>query len=384
MRTARTAKPQTKWHDTSETKPGFPTPPRRSGEGRSRRPFATNRLVRSGVPLEARIAALRQHGNFAIAYSATIQPGLEHFGDERGFIAYRRLAGVAHALGEPIAPADNREELISRFIAEKGDICWWQISQPLAKVLAGRGFLVNQLGVELRVQLSNYTFAGPTKRNFRRALAISRERGDSLYETSLGSIDPSALAEVSDSWRRTRTVRNHEMGFLVRPVVLTDEPGVRKFVAFDRDRHVAGFAFFDPVFQSGLPVGYLCSAKRTKETAHPLLGHALTACAIESFKEEGKATLFLGLSPGSFAGSDQFGHSWQATRTLSFCYQSRWFNRHVYSLKGLCEYKAAFGGSEEPAYFAYNRRPGVGHLLSLAKACNVVGSGGDQAAPTAT
>lgn len=340
--------------------------------------------MQSGVPLEARIAALRQHGSFAIAYSATIQPDLEHFGDERGFIAYRRLAGVAHALGEPIAAPDRREELISRFIAEKGDICWWQISQPLAKVLAGRGFLVNQLGVESRVQLSDYTFAGPTKRNFRRALAISRERGDTIFEASLGSIDPCDLAEVSDSWRRTRTVRNHEMGFLVRPVVLADEPGVRKFVAFDRDRRLAGFAFFDPVFQGGLPVGYLCSARRTKETAHPLLGHALTAFAIESFRAEGKAALFLGLSPANFTGRDEFGHSWQVKQTLHFCYQSRWFNRHLYSLKGLSKYKAAFGGIEEPVYFAYNRRPGVAHLLSLAKACNIVGSGGDQAAPTAT
>ena len=332
--------------------------------------------MRSGVPLEARIAALRQHGNFAIAYSATVQPGLEHFGDERGFITYRRLADVAHVLAEPIAPADAQEELITQFIAEKGDICWWQISRPVAELLAGRGFQINRIGVESRVQLPNYSFAGPAKRNFRRALAKSRERGDTILEASLASVDPRDLAEVSDGWRRTRAVRNREMGFLVRPAVLADEPGVRKFLAIDRDRRLAGFAFFDPVYQGGVTVGYLCSAKRTGKAAHPLLGYALIARAIESFKAEGKLTLFLGLSPARITGREEFAHSWQVRRTLDFCYRSRWFNRHVYSLKGLSEYKAVFGGTEDPTFCAYNRRPGLAHLLSLARACKVVGGRG--------
>ena len=332
--------------------------------------------MRSGVPLEARIDALRQHGSFAVAYSATFQPGVEHFGDERGFIAYRRLGGVAQVLAEPIVAADCREELITQFIAEKGDICWWQISRPLAELLAGRGFLVNRIGVESRAQLPDFTFAGPARRNFRRALAKSRERGDTIVEAPLASVDPHDLAEVSDVWRRTRAVHNHEMSFLVRPAVLAEEPEVRKFLAFDRDRRLAGFAFFDPVYQSGETVGYLCSAKRTNEAANPLLGHALTARAIETFKAEGKACLFLGLSPARITGPDEFAHSRQVRRTLDLLYRSGWVNRHLYSLKGLSEYKAAFGGIEDPAFCAYNRRPGIAHLWSLLKACNVMGGAG--------
>ena len=340
--------------------------------------------MRSGVPLEARIAALRQHGGFAVAYSATFQPGLEHFGDERGFIAYRRLADVAHVLAEPIAAAGCRDQLITQFIAEKGDVCWWQISRSLAQLLAGRGFLVNRIGVESQVRLPDYTFAGSTRRNFRRALAKSRERGDTILEAPLASINPGDLAEVSDGWRRTRAVRSREMGFLVRPAVLADEPGVRKFLAFDRDRRLVGFAFFDPVFQGGATLGYLCSAKRSSQAAHPLLGYALIARAIETFKAEGKAYLFLGMSPGKIAGRDEFAHSWQVRRTLDLCYRSGWFNRHVYSLKGLSEYKEAFGGTEEATYCAYNRRPGLAHLLSLAKACNVVGGASYPPAITAS
>jgi lysylphosphatidylglycerol synthetase-like protein (DUF2156 family) len=340
--------------------------------------------VRSGVPLEARVVALREHGGFAVAYSATFQPGLEHFGDERGFVAYRRLAGVAHVLAEPIASADCREELITRFIAEKREVCWWQISRPLAELLAARGFLVNRIGVESRIQLSNYTFAGPARRNFRRALRKSRERGDTIAETSLTAANPRDLAEVSDSWRQTRATRSREMGFLVRPAVLADEPGVRKFLAFDRGRRLAGFAVFDPVFQGGATVGYLCSANRTRPDAHPLLGYALFARAIETFKAEGKPYLFIGLSPAKIGRPEEFAHSWQVRGALALFYRSGWFNRHVYSVKGLCEYKAALGGTEEPTYCAYNRRPGLAHLLSLGRACNVIGMRGYSPAVTAS
>jgi hypothetical protein len=48
-----------------------------------------------GVPAAIRIALLRQHGTSSQAYSATFQAGLEHFGDERGFLAYKRVGRTA-------------------------------------------------------------------------------------------------------------------------------------------------------------------------------------------------------------------------------------------------------------------------------------------------
>ncbi len=53
-----------------------------------------------------RIHLLRQHGGFALAYSATMQPGLKYFGDASGFIAYADIAGTAPVLAGPIAPQD--------------------------------------------------------------------------------------------------------------------------------------------------------------------------------------------------------------------------------------------------------------------------------------
>lgn len=328
--------------------------------------------LRTGVPLEARIAALKQHGEFAVAYSAAVQPGLEHYGDERGFIAYRRVSGIAQVLAEPVAEPDCRDELIDRFIAEKGAMCWWQIARPLARRLSERGFLVNRIGTESRLQLEGYSLSGPTRRNLRRALAKTEELGVAIAEAPLASLDRRALAAISDGWRRTRPVSGREMTFLVRPAVLADELGVRKFLAVDRDRQPLGFAFFDPIFEAGTPVGYLCSAKRTLPGAHPLLGDALVARAVETFKAEGRKYLFLGLSPARLGGPEEFPHSRTMRLTLQLLYQNGWFNRRVYSLKGLLQHKQAFGGSEEPSYCAYNCGPGVARLYSLMQACNMV------------
>src|SRR5205807_7142930 len=125
---------------------------------------------------------------------------------------------TALVLSNPIAAPDKRRDLITRFIEEKGDICFWQISRPVAHIL--------------------------------------------------------------------------EITFLVRPVVFEDEPDVRKFFTFDQDGQLKAFAFFDPVYEEGEVVGYLCSTRRRLPEADSLVGYAQMRHAIETFQQEGKRYLF--------------------------------------------------------------------------------------------
>jgi hypothetical protein len=52
-------------------------------------------LHTESVPEKVRLRALRQYGNFALAYSATFQPGLDYFGGAKGFLAYKRVGSTA-------------------------------------------------------------------------------------------------------------------------------------------------------------------------------------------------------------------------------------------------------------------------------------------------
>ena len=105
-----------------------------------------------------RVRALRKFGNFALAYSATFQPGLDYFGSEDGFLAYKQVGSTAFVLSNPLAPIGRCEDLIRRFVSERSDVCFWQTSRPVAEILEKIGFCVNEMGTETRLELGGYGF----------------------------------------------------------------------------------------------------------------------------------------------------------------------------------------------------------------------------------
>src|SRR5579871_4013955 len=142
----------------------------------------------AGVPLEVRVSLLRQHGSFPQAYSATFQPGLQHFGDARGFIAYKQVGGSALVLSDPVAPKQQHAELIARFVAARQDACFWCVSYDVARILASSGFFVNEVGSENRIELASYDFAGQDKRNVRRSINRAERCGYTIKEAPISSV----------------------------------------------------------------------------------------------------------------------------------------------------------------------------------------------------
>ncbi len=326
------------------------------------------------VPLDTRRSLLRQHGDFALAYSVTFQPELEHFGDEGGFLSYKTIGGTALVLSNPVAPPDKREALIDRFVEEKGDVCFWQISRPIAEILAGLGFSINEMGTESHIDLAAYNFAGPTpaKRNSRKAHGRALDHGYATRECSAASLNQEELETVSVTWRQTRSTKNRETTFLVRPVVLADEPDVRKFFTFDRDGHLVAFAFFDPVYEGGEVVGYLSSTRRRLPEADSLVGYAQMRHAMEVFQREGKKYLFLGLSPLVAVEDREFAYDRLIHLSFRFAYSSTFVNRLMYPLQQLSKHKDGFAGTRAKSYYAGNRRPSLPRLIKVVRACALI------------
>jgi lysylphosphatidylglycerol synthetase-like protein (DUF2156 family) len=327
---------------------------------------------RSGPFTEkGRLRVLREHGTFALAYSATFQPGLNYFGDAAGFLAYKQVGSTAFVLSNPLAPIGGCEDLIRSFVSERSDVCFWQASWPVAKILEKIGFSVNEMGTETTIELSGYDFDGPRKRNFRRALNRAAYRSYTIAECSVASLDREELRAVSERWRQTRGVKNREMTFLTRPAILDDEVDVRKFFTFNRAGSLQAFAFFDPIYEGGEVVGYLCSAKRRLPEADTLVGYAILQRAIQAFQDEGKAILSLGLSP--LCGIEDKELS--SNRLVSFgfraVYRSRLFNQLIYPLQGFAAHKGAFCGSAEQTYCAFKRGLALSQLVKMPRACNL-------------
>jgi phosphatidylglycerol lysyltransferase len=327
---------------------------------------------RSGpVTEKVRLRVLREYGNFALAYSATFQPGLDYFGGEEGFLAYKQVGSTAFVLSNPLAPIGGCEDLIRNFVSERSDVCFWQASRHIAKILEKIGFCVNEMGTETRIKLAGYDFDGPRKRNFRRALNRAACCSYTIAERSVTSLDREELQTVSERWRQTRAVKNREMTFLTRPAILHDEVDVRKFFAFDHKGSLQAFAFFDPIYKGGKVAGYLCSAKRRVPEADTLVGYAILHRAIRTFQDEGKVILSLGLSP--LCGIEDKELS--SNRLVSFgfraVYRSRLFNELIYPLQGFAAHKGAFCGSAEQTYCAFKRGLALSQLVKMPRACNL-------------
>jgi lysylphosphatidylglycerol synthetase-like protein (DUF2156 family) len=327
-----------------------------------------------GVPLPIRAALLRQHGTASQSYSATFQSGLEHFGDERGFIAYKRIGGTALVLSDPIAPRDNIPDLISRFLRQHPDAGFWYLSRPMAELLATRGFFVNAMGPDIRIDLASYDFKGRKKENLRKATNRMNARGFVTRESTLAAVGYEQVKSLSEAWRRTKHVSSREVAFLNRPLVLANEPDVRRFFTFDHTGKLVAFEFFDPVYEHGEVVGYMAQHRRHAADADVMVHFAITRRAIETFQQEGRKVLYLGLAPFAYLDNEQPGPRTHRTTQwyFRFAFNSWLFNRLFYACKGVEAHKRMFRGVPEQTYYAFNRLPSLPRILKLARACQVV------------
>jgi lysylphosphatidylglycerol synthetase-like protein (DUF2156 family) len=325
----------------------------------------------TGVPLETRIALLRQHGSFSQAYSVAFQAGLRHFGDERGFIAYKTVWGTAMALSDPLAPKQAVGNLIARFCRENPDVAFWQISRPVAEILAALGFFTNEMGPDTCIALAGYDLSGRAKHNLRNARNRMNNLGYNTRESTIRSVGADKVKAVSDAWRQTRTVRRREVGFLSRPMVIDDEPDVRAFFTFDRAGELVAFSIFDPIYQSGEVVGYTAQHNRYGPGCDALVQVATKCHAIETFQAEGRKWLSLGLSPFADVRDQDFHHDRWARKAFRGCYKNPLFNRFIYPLQGHATHKRQFRGVQEQTYFAFNRRPSVPRIAKVLWACGI-------------
>lgn len=322
--------------------------------------------------LETRLALLRQHGRFTLAYSATFQDGLEHFGDERGFIAFKKVGGTVLVLSDPIAPPVEWPALIDRFRAEHKDACFWQVSRPMAEILAQRKFFVNEMGTETRLDLATYNFDGKEKRNLRMATNRMQKRGYVTRECTMAELNADDVQNLSEAWRKTRTIKHHEVVFLNRPFSLGDETDVRRFFTFDQQGKLVALGFFDPVYENGEVVGYSTSFKRRLPEADLKAGQAITRVAIEQFKREGRKFVFLGLAPLADISDKDFRCNRLVSLWFRFGFRNALFNRYIYNLQGHAEHKREFRGVSEQTYYASDKTMALPRLIKLMFACNVL------------
>jgi lysylphosphatidylglycerol synthetase-like protein (DUF2156 family) len=322
--------------------------------------------------LAQRRELLERHGDFSLAYSTAVQPLLSYFGDDTGYIAYRQRWGVTFALGDPVSSIEHRASLVTGFNEQFPKSVFCQISEPTAAVLSKSGWFVNEMGVDTRLILDQYTLGGKEKEWLRYAANWVNRRGYEVREADFDSIDPDEVELLSEAWRKTRTVKRKEVRFLNRPIVLEQEKDVRRFFLFNPHGKMEAFVFFDPLYRNRQIIGYVTTFKRRCPAATQYAEHAIMKTAIETFKSEGGKEIRLGLSPGAWLTDSQFHSSKFVAKIFRSIFQSQLINHYAYHLQGHASYKRRFRGVEEKVYFACRYQAPVRALTALVGLCGIV------------
>jgi lysylphosphatidylglycerol synthetase-like protein (DUF2156 family) len=301
-----------------------------------------------------RLAIVRRHGDFSLAYSTAVQRKLSYFGDADGYIAFGTKMKHHFALGDPVVTPSDRPDHIRRFV-EAADSPWFvQIGEQTARVLAGLGYQVNRLGVDTRLLLPAHDFSGKRNETVRYSERWLLKKGYTFGEDKR-TISLDEIARLSENWRGERIVKRWEMGFLNRPFADHLGADMRRFVLHGPDGNLVALLDFDPLFSDGKVIGYTTAFKRKHIDATPHAEVGLTKFAVDRFREQGISVVTLGLSPlvdiepSGFAESDFWRRAFQRT------YRSDFVNRRRFNLQGQAAFKRRFHGAEEPTYVAFRK-----------------------------
>lgn len=300
---------------------------------------------------------LTQYGRESLAYP-TLQSGMEYFIDESGYIAY---VTVQHpifarqpkqiAFSDPVCAEKDYPKIIRNFLSKHPRGVFGCISEKCAEALRELKFKVNCIGYEVELPIQSYNTKGNWKDldTIKRARNEAKREGITIREETIENVNQNELAELSKKWIGAKRVNDREIWIYARRPVMAAEPDVRKFVAYDREGHVAGFAFYDPMYRDGKVFGYAANILRCDEQRFGRLVTTIHMEAMEKFKLEGKETLNLALAP--FVGLDggKFNDDWSSKKFFEL---SARYGNSIYNFTGLAFHKSKYRGSEKFLYFA--------------------------------
>lgn len=301
---------------------------------------------------------LRAHGGQALSY-ATLQDGMEYFiDDDLGYIAFTTVTHPVFArrpkrivLSDPVCAKRHLRELINRFLADHASSVFVVISEDCAEVLRDMRFKVNCIGPEPELPIQTYNTKGNWKEldMIKRARNEAKREGVVIREERMEDLDPEKLEAVSSKWRGNKILNDREIWIYARRPVWETEPDVRKFVAYDRQGEIIGFAFYDPVYREGSVVGYSANTSRCDEFRYGRLATAIHMEAVDIFRTEGKETLNLLLAPFVRLSLGKYNDDWM---TRCFFELSEKYGNQIYNFKGLAFHKSKYRVVEKPLYFA--------------------------------
>jgi lysyl-tRNA synthetase class 2 len=219
--------------------------------------------------------------------------------DERAFLAYRVVAGVAVVSGDPVGPTDAVHVLLSQFLAfaRRRD---WRVAvlgagEDALHIYRSAGLRILYHGEEAVVQTSEFSLEGRAVRKVRQSVTRLERAGYRAEVRYAGDVDDDLrgdLQAIFDEWRGDSRVKGFtmEMDNLFR----LDEHAALFVIGRDADGVAQGFLHF-VVVRPGRALS-LSSMPRRRKTPNGL-NEWLVVTAIEWGREHGFERVSLNFAP---------------------------------------------------------------------------------------
>jgi phosphatidylglycerol lysyltransferase len=313
-----------------------------------------------GTPVsQARLVELVHASNDGAAHLALLGDKELFFNkSQRSFTMYAVSGRTWVAMGDPIGPAEDREELIWRFL-EQADRhgclpAFYEVAPDSLPAYIDVGLGLSKLGEEARVGLQEFSLDGAARAGLRQSHRRAQRDGLSFRIAPCSEYPQlrAALRAISDQWLATRSVA--EKGFSLG--YFDDE--------YLRHCPIALASL------AGQPVAFanLWESASREELSVDLMRHASAAPrSVMDFlfielmlwgRAQGYGWFNLGMAPLSGLEAHRLAPAWHKFGRLVYR-----LGEEFYNFEGLREYKDKFAPQWRPRYLAAPGRLALARVL---------------------
>jgi phosphatidylglycerol lysyltransferase len=288
----------------------------------------------------------------------------------RSFIAYRVVAGIALALGDPIGPQDEHELVLRNFFAfcqqQDWRVVFYQASSQTLLLCQTCGLHSYKIGEEACIDVADFTLQGKRGAAVRHAIARAQRAGVTVHCWHGQQIPEELFADMkrlSSVWMQERKIQV-QLGFSMGRFPMDWSSELLTVTALGAGGEVQAFLTWTPMYKGeGWALDVM---RRGKETA-PGTMEFLIAEAVAWAKAHGYRQMSLGLAPlaGLVRATPSSPSSSFVERSAAYLHQ-----RGVLlgQYRSLYAFKAKFQPRWEERYLIVSERQSLPQvLLALAR-----------------
>ena len=336
---------------------------------RSRREAART----SETDRDAARRVLHEVGGGRLSWMTTWEGNFWQFAaDGTGYVAYQPRAGIALALGDPVAPDPSaRGAMADQFVdattRDGLEPCFFSVTAETAQWAHAHGWHSVRVAEEAVIALPGLEFKGKHWQDVRSALNRATKEGVQFRLGTLSAMPRGIITQVraiSEEWVGDKGLP--EMGFTLGGVDEALDPEVRVGLAVDGEGTVHGVTSWLPVLRAGGGAeGWTLDVMRRLPDGFRPVTEFLIASSCVAFRDEGAS--FASLSGAPLAGDpDEHPDAGNLDRLLAWLGEQM---EPLYGFRSLDSFKAKFSPRHEPLFLVYREEaalPRIGIALTRA------------------